>query len=119
MNNGKMINAADLIEQLAAGKSDGEIAKMFDCHPTVIARLRKTMMSVKPTIKANIAPKKDDEGPTKDYVSMRASVNCEDGSRRLLIRQLEAGQHWLDKPRFLAVVKDLGLTDRLPRELRA
>lgn len=119
MNSGKMIDAASLIEQLSLGKSDGEIAKYFDCHPTVIARLRKTMMSVKPTIKANIAPKKNDEQPTKDYVAMRASVNCQDGSRQLLIRQLETGQHFLSKDKFIAVVKELGLTDRLPRELRA
>lgn len=116
---GKTINAIELVELLAAGQSDKEIATYFDCHPTVVARLRKTMMAVKPTIKTSIAAKKDDNPPTKDYVNLRANVNLMDGSDRLLKRQLEVGLHWLDKPRFIAVCKEKGWQDRLPKGLLA
>lgn len=114
---GKTINAIELIELLAAGQSDKEIAAYFDCHPTVVARLRKTMMAVRPTIKTSIAAKKDDNPPTKDYVNLRANVNLMDGSDRLLKRQLEVGLHWLDKARFIAVCKEKGWEDRLPKGL--
>ena len=116
---GKTINAVELVELLAAGQSDKEIATYFDCHPTVVARLRKTMMAVKPTIKTSIAAKKDDSPPTKDYVNLRANVNLMDGSERLLKRQLEVGLHWLDAPRFVAVCKEMGWQDRLPKGLLA
>lgn len=116
---GKMINAVELVELLSMGQTDAEIAKYFDCHPTVIAKLRRTMMSVKPTIKAPITKakvtKSNDEPPTKDYVSLRSNVNCQDGSMRLLIRQLETGQHSLNKEQFVAIVKEIGLESRLPR----
>lgn len=116
---GKTINAVELVELLAAGQSDREIAQYFDCHPTVVARLRKTMMAVKPTIKTSIAPRRDDSPPTKDYVNLRANVNLMDGSDRLLKRQLEVGLHWLDKSSFIAVCKEKGWEDRLPKGLLA
>lgn len=112
-----MINAIELVELLQQGKNDAEIAKYFGCHPTVIARLRRTMMSVKPTITAPPKKAKDDEPPTKDYVSLRSLVNCMDGSQTLLLRQFETGMHWLDKPRFLAVVREMGWQDKLPKGL--
>ena len=116
---GKTINAIELVELLAAGQSDKEIAAYFDCHPTVVTRLRKTMMAVKPTIKTSIAPKKNDSPPTKDYVNLRSNVNMIDGSERLLQRQLEVGLHWLDKARFIAVCKEKGWQNRLPEGLLA
>lgn len=116
---GKMINAIELVELLAAGQSDREIAAYFDCHPTVVARLRKTMTAVNPTIKASIAPRRDETPPTKDYVTLRASNNLMRGSENLLKRQLETGIHWLDAPRFIAVCKEMGWQDRLPKGLVA
>lgn len=45
--------------------------------------------------------------------------SMEYASYNLLVRQLETGMHWLDKPRFLEVVADLGLRHRLPKNLTA
>lgn len=78
-------------------------------------------MGVKPTIKAPIVKVcKDtarDGPPIKDYAAFQAKCSIENGSRGLLIRQLETGMHSLSKEQFIAVVKEIGLAKRLPREL--
>lgn len=120
--NAKVIEAFEIVELLSDGKSDEEIAKHFGCHPTVVRSFRKNILSVKPIIKAPIVKARKTEArnspPTKDYLSFQSDKSLEGGSRRLLIRQLETGQHALDKPRFIAVVKELGLAHRLPEGFR-
>lgn len=121
----KVIEVFEIIELLNSGMADKNIAKHLGCHETVVSKLRRTMMAVKPTIKAPIVKAAKPETkvtkskpPISDYSDYKAATSIEIGSRQLLVRQLETGQHWLDKERFVKTVNQLGLANRLPRELR-
>jgi len=91
----KMINAIELVERLQAGDSDTQIGAHFGCHPTIISKLRRTMMSVKPTVNVSVAkasPRKDEQPPSRDYATFRQLQNLKDGSKNLCIAILRTGQ---------------------------
>jgi len=90
----KMINAIELIERLQAGDSDTQIGAHFGCHPTVITKLRRTMMSVNPTVSVSVAkakPVKDEQPPSKDYITFRQNEDFKEGSRKLCAAILRTG----------------------------
>jgi hypothetical protein len=91
----KMINAIELIERLQAGDNDTQIGEHFKCHPTVIATLRRTMMSVNPTVNVSVAkakPVKDEQPPSKDYITFRQIEDCSEGSKNLCAAILRTGK---------------------------
>ena len=92
---GKMINAIELVDMLQAGDSDTQIGEHFGCHPTIISKLRRTMMSVNPTVSVSVAKAtqtKSDEPPSKDYITYRQNEDCKEGSRQLCAAILRTGK---------------------------
>ncbi len=105
-----------------------EMCNIYDCDETV-AEILKCPVSVVKAHRPFIEPKKDARTRVIDRPSQSGSQaqfkrtrteaeNMEIASRALLVRQLEAGQHWLNRDRFKEVVISLGLADKLPRSLR-
>ena len=91
----RMINAIELVDMLQTGAGDAEIAHHFKCHPTIIATLRQTMMSVKPTVNVSVAKAKqtkNEEPPSKDYITFRQMEDCMDGSQALCAAILRTGK---------------------------
>lgn len=91
----KMINAIELVDMLQAGDSDTQIGEHFGCHPTIISKLRRTMMSVNPTVSVSVAKveqTKSDDPPSKDYITYRQNEDCKEGSRQLCAAILRTGK---------------------------
>jgi hypothetical protein len=106
-----------------------EMCDIYDCDETVAEILRCSVPLVrahrpyakpkgKPRVR--IGDRSIEAEPENEYRYFRSEEEkIRMGSRTLLIRQLEQGQHSLTPEKFRNVVLGLGLGDRLPRSMMA
>lgn len=96
---------------------------MFDIKPqvtsgTLIERPAPVVRKPRPTPKLAYKPARENPSEIKvDFWEMKNRRMVECGSLELLKRQLEVGQHWLNKEQFISVCHEVGLGDKLPPHL--
>jgi hypothetical protein len=96
---------------------------MLQCPVSVVTSHRELALLVRQNAERKAAEKTDKriaaakKGEETRYSNEQNRIK--EQSERLLIRQLETGQHALCVDRFKRMVVSLGLTDRLPKALLA
>lgn len=116
------VSASTVMELCKLYDSDEHIADILQCSVTIIKAYRALA-----TPKKSRTRQKEDQrkralqNEPQAFVSQLKTEQekMAECSRRLLVRQLETGQHCLDRARFKDVVTSLGLAERLPPSLRA
>lgn len=119
----KLSRILDLCSQI---ESDERIALIIGCKVSVVEKYRPLCKTKKADIMRKKAEEfyektqedekyKDDE-EYKRYIMDKKAM--QKASNKLLIRQLETGQHWLEKQQFFNLVGIMGMIHRLPHSLR-
>lgn len=115
------VSASTVMELCKLYDSDEQIADILQCSVTIVKAYRALATPKKSkTQQKRDQRKRAIENEPRLFVSKLQSEaeKMAECSRRLLVRQLETGQHALDRARFKDVVTSLGLADRLPPSLR-
>lgn len=115
------VSATTVMELCKLYDSDEHIADILQCSVTIVKAYRALA-----TPKKSRTRQKEDQrkralqNEPQAFVSQLKTEQekMAECSRRLLVRQLETGQHSLDRARFKDVVTSIGLADRLPPSLR-
>lgn len=115
------VSASTVMELCKLYDSDDHIADILQCSVTIVKAYRALA-----TPKKSRTQQKQDQRKRAMQTEPQTFLNqlkteqekMAECSRRLLVRQLETGQHCLDRARFKDVVTNLGLADRLPQSLR-
>lgn len=121
MSSALKVSASTVMELCKLYDSDEQIADILQCSVTIIKAYRALATPKRSRTKQKQEQRKRAlQTEPQAFVSQLKTEQekMAECSRRLLVRQLETGQHSLDRARFKDVVTSLGLTDRLPPSLR-
>jgi hypothetical protein len=115
------VSTTTIIELINIHGCDEAVANMLQCPVSVVTSHRELALLVRQNAERKAAEKTDKriaaakKGEETRYSNEQNRIK--EQSERLLIRQLETGQHALCVDRFKRMVVSLGLTDRLPKAL--
>ncbi len=115
------VSASTVMELCKLYDSDEHIADILQCSVTIVKAYRALATPKKSRTKQKQEQRKRAiQNEPQAFLSQLKTEQekMAEASRRLLVRQLETGQHSLDRVRFVDVVTSLGMADKLPRHLR-
>lgn len=122
MSKSLKVSASTVMELCKLYDSDEQIADILQCSVTIVKAYRGLAKPKKSRTRQKQEQRKRAlQTEPQSFLSQLKTEHekMAECSRRLLVRQLETGQHSLDRARFKDVVTNLGLSDRLPPSLRA
>ena len=107
------IPAADLARACRTISNDDVIADYFCCPIEVVRLARQSLPENQLTVRAAIPVRPQEDNPLdepQDWSMVQERIAVKEASFALLCRQLETGQHWLNREDFLKVVRLYGFT---------